>query len=334
MNARPTEVCLTVDTEFSIGGNFDNPELPPVAEPMVLGKIDGKEHGLGCLLGLLSEFGVRATFFVEALQTAYFGDELMGTIARRIADAGHDVQLHLHPCWLHYEAAPTQAPREAPNDSCAGRSDAELDHFFEFGLSVFSRWGLPRPVAVRSGNFQVDINFYRAAARSGICLSSSIALAVDRPADEALARPSSRHRIGQLSEFPVFSYTYAVGPHQRSRPLAITACSCAEILSVLWQAHNHGISPVIILTHPQKYIKRKDFHYTTLRRNRVNQNRLKTLLCFLKRNNDKFSTVSISEISDDDANVLDAHGPEISVSARQALSRMLTNGLNDLVWWY
>jgi len=171
MNAKPTEVCLTVDTEFSIGGNFDNPELPPVAEPMVLGKIDGKEHGLGCLLGLLSEFGVRATFFVEALQTAYFGDELMGTIARRIADAGHDVQLHLHPCWPHYEAAPTQAPREAPNDSCAGRSDAELDHFFEFGLSVFSRWGLPRPVAVRSGNFQVDINFYRAAARSGICVS-------------------------------------------------------------------------------------------------------------------------------------------------------------------
>ena len=27
----------------------------------------------------------------------------MGAIARRIATAGHDAQLHLHPCWLHYE---------------------------------------------------------------------------------------------------------------------------------------------------------------------------------------------------------------------------------------
>lgn len=334
MNSKPTEVCFTVDTEFSIGGNFDNPELSPVAEPMVLGEIDGKEHGLGFLLGVFSEFGIRATFFVEALQTAYFGDTLMGTIARRIANAGQDVQLHLHPCWLHYESASTQAPSETPNDSCAGRSDVELDHFFEFGLSVFSRWGLPSPVAVRSGNFQVDTNFYRAAIRSGIRLSSSIALAVNRPADEALARPSSRHRIGHLSEFPVFSYTYAVGPHHRSRPLAITACSCAEILSVLWQAHNYEISPVIVLTHPQEYVKRKDFRYNTLRRNRVNQNRLETVLLFLKRNKDKFITVPISEISDDDANLLDSRSPEISVSARHAVGRMLTNGLNDLVWWY
>src|SRR5262249_32610737 len=148
-----------------------------------------------------SEFGVRATFFVEALQTAYFGDEPMGGIARRITQAGQDVQLHLHPCWLHYEAASTQNPEEIPNDSCAGRSDAELDRFFEFGLAAFSRWGLPKPVAVRSGNFEVDASFYRAAARSGMLCSSSIALPVYRPADEVLEAVATRHRFGQVSEF-------------------------------------------------------------------------------------------------------------------------------------
>jgi len=76
--AKPIEVCITVDTEFSIGGNFKNPELSPVAEPIVLGAVDGKEHGLGFLLDSFSAFGVQATFFVEALQTAYFGDEPMG----------------------------------------------------------------------------------------------------------------------------------------------------------------------------------------------------------------------------------------------------------------
>ena len=103
---KPIQVCITVDTEFSIGGNFDNPQLTPVSDPIVLGAVGGKEHGLGFLLDSLAQFALPATFFVEALQTAYFGDEPMGSIARRIADAGHDVQLHLHPCWLHYEAAP------------------------------------------------------------------------------------------------------------------------------------------------------------------------------------------------------------------------------------
>jgi len=109
------------------------------------------------------------------------------------------VQLHLHPCWLHYAA-------RAPSDSCAGRSDAELDHFFQFGLSAFLRWGLPSPVAVRSGNVQVDASFYRAAVRSGIVLSSSIALPLHRPADEALVCAGTRCRIEEVLEFPVKAY--------------------------------------------------------------------------------------------------------------------------------
>src|SRR5271169_4424379 len=130
-SGKATEVCITIDIEFSIGGNFNNPELLPVAEPIVLGTVDGKEHGLGFLLDSFHEFGVRATFFVEALQTAYFGDEPMGRIARRIADEGQDVQLHLHPCWLYYEPRLGSGLNEPKNDSCAGRSDAELDRFFQ-----------------------------------------------------------------------------------------------------------------------------------------------------------------------------------------------------------
>ena len=330
-----TEVCITIDTEFSIGGNFKNPGLPPIAEPMVLGEVDGKEHGLGFLLDSFSEFRVRATFFVETLQTAYFGHEPMGGIARRIAQAGQDVQLHLHPCWLHYELAlEVGGPKGTSNDSCAGRSDAELDHFFRFGLSVFSCWGLPKPVVVRAGNFQVDRNFYRAAARSGIVLSSSIAPPVYRPHDEALVLAGGRCRIEQVLEFPVFCYSYPFGLNKRLRPLAITACSSAEILSALCQAREHGISPMIILTHPQEYVKRKDSRYATLRCNRVNQTRLKTVLQFLRQHEDEFVTVPIYAIEEDDPCAVGPHQSAISVSARQAIARMAQNAINDLVWWY
>jgi len=328
------EVCITVDTEFSIGGNFDNPDLPPIAEPIVLGEIDGKEHGLGFLLDSFSEFGVCATFFVEAMQTAYFGCEPMGGIARRITKAEQDVQLHLHPCWLYYESALAPHQKRPPNDSCAGRDDAELDYFFQFGLSAFSRWGLPKPTVVRAGNFEVDVNFYRAAARSGITLSSSIALPVYCPAVHPRVFLRSKCRIEQVLEFPVSCYSYPLGRSRQLRPLAITACSSAEILSALCQAREYGISPVIILTHPQEYVKRRDARYARLRRNRVNQARLKTVLRFLQQHDDEFVVLPIHAIGHDHRGTIDPDKPRISISTRQAMARMAENAINDIIWWY
>jgi hypothetical protein len=49
--AKPLEVTITIDTEFSIGGAFSNPEkYKPVAEPVALCEIAGKGHGVDFLL--------------------------------------------------------------------------------------------------------------------------------------------------------------------------------------------------------------------------------------------------------------------------------------------
>jgi hypothetical protein len=330
----PTEICITIDTEFSIGGNFENPELAPIAEPIVLGRVGDKEEGLGFLLASFAEFGVQATFFVEALQTAYFGDEPMGSIARRIAEAGHDVQLHLHPCWLHYDAVARARFDKPPSDSCAGRNDVELDYFFKFGLSAFSRWGLPTPVAVRTGNFQVDGNVFHAAARAGLRVSSNVAVPINRPAEEHLLLVGGKHWIDRVLELPVFCYNYRIWSAERLRALCITACSSAEIISVLRQAHAHQLSPVVILTHPQEYTKKRNYRYTTLRRNRVNQTRLRALLEFLDQNRDDFVTVPISAIQDHGADTGGLDQPVMSVPSGMALARMLENGINDRIWWY
>jgi hypothetical protein len=332
---RPTEICITIDTEFSIGGNFADPRLAPVAAPVVLGEVGGKEHGLGFLLDRLCGSGVRATFFVEALQTAYFGDEPMGGFARRIAAAGQDVQLHLHPCWLSYEGGGTGGAIGAPNDSCAGRSDAELDRIFAAGFAAFARWELPRPVAVRAGNFQADMSFYRAAERHGLRLSSNIALAAGCAAEPGLRLSGGRHRFGRVLELPVLSYLYPLGRRRRLRLLAITASSVAEIGSVLRQARERGISPVVLVTHPQEFVKHRDVRYSRLRRNRVNQARLEGLLRFVGQHPDEFAVVPMCDIASDDATATgDIREPEISVSALAAFARMVGNGVNDRVWWY
>jgi hypothetical protein len=67
------------------------------------------------------------------------------------------------------------------------------------------------------------------------------------------------------------------------------------------QAYAHQLSPVLILTHPQEYIKKTDFRYAILRRRRANQGRLRAVLKFLKQHENEFTTTPISAISDDGA---------------------------------
>jgi peptidoglycan/xylan/chitin deacetylase (PgdA/CDA1 family) len=99
----PTRVCITIDTEFSIAGAFRDAACQPVAEPMVWCEVDGRSEGLGFLLEQFKQYKVPATFFVEALHRTYFKHDPMRPIVHRIRDEGHEVQLHVHPCWSVFE---------------------------------------------------------------------------------------------------------------------------------------------------------------------------------------------------------------------------------------
>src|SRR5689334_22997846 len=117
-SAARTEVCITVDVEFSIAGSLTDPtRYRPVSDPPVYGRIDGREHGLGFLLDCLRDHGLTATFFVECLNTHYFGARPMGAAVERLLAAGQDVQMHLHPEWLYFrdprwaETVATMMPR-------------------------------------------------------------------------------------------------------------------------------------------------------------------------------------------------------------------------------
>src|ERR1700737_1627327 len=103
MRAMRTQVCITIDTEFSIGGAFADASCQPVAEPMVWCDVGGHSEGLGFLLNCFRTHRIKATFFVEALHRTYFRHDPMRPIARKIHDAGHDVELHAHPCWSVFE---------------------------------------------------------------------------------------------------------------------------------------------------------------------------------------------------------------------------------------
>ncbi len=204
-----TEVCITVDTEFSIGGAFADPERNrPVGEQMVRCQVGEISHGLGFLLRTFEEHGIRATFFVETLQTEYFGDEPMRTVVQEILEAGHDVEMHIHPCWKIFSDPDwgDVVRAQPPDDSMAGRSVEEVEEFIVLGMESLERWGAPRPVALRTGGLRVDRSVYDAMERQDLSVGSNVGLAIFRPEEPELQFNVGVHRVGKIIEAPVLTY--------------------------------------------------------------------------------------------------------------------------------
>lgn len=336
MYKSPTDVCITVDVEFSIGGAFRDPvRNRPISVQAAECRIAGREHGLGFILDTLGENALPATFFVEALNTAYFGLEPMGDIARRIAQAGHDVQLHLHPCWQYFQQ-PDWRQRLAmapPNDDFPGRDRDEVAALIREGLATFTAWGLPRPIALRTGGLRVDRQVYDVMGDFGLPLSSSIGIGIYSPAEPALRLMGGRHRIGRVLELPVLSYVTRLRGGRRPRCLTIMASSTREMEALLWQARRHRVSPVVVLVHPFDFIKQRGVDYHTLTPNDVTKERLIGLCRFLRQHPDDFNAVSFRGRAERWLASSASPNARLGVPLAAEARRLIENKLNELLWW-
>ncbi|MBM4254448.1 MAG: polysaccharide deacetylase [Deltaproteobacteria bacterium] len=334
----PTEVCITVDTEFSIGGAFANPTAnKPVGLQRVLCEVDEKEEGLGFLLDTFAAYGISATFFVEALNHCYFGDAPMQALAHRILASSQDVQLHLHPCWTTFRNPQwqTDLPRAQRSDSWVGLSADETYDLIQLGLQTFERWQLPRPIAFRTGNLQPTTAIYKAMAQLQIPLSSHIAPPIHRSPDPTFHLSGGRHWLHGVLELPVLSYIeLRIGSWQRQHSFTVVATSVNEIDNLLWAARQHGISPIVILAHPFDFIKASDQQYVRIRRNRLNQDRLRHLCRFVHQHPRDFVSVSFRQGMDKWLQAQGTENPRLKVSPFGVVRRLAENSLNDLLWTY
>ena len=161
-----TRVCFTIDTEFSIGGAFAAPyDARPVGEAAVWCPVDGRSEGLGFLLDTFAAHGVQATFFVEALHRSYFSLQNLDPMrpaVEAIRAAGHDLQLHLHPCWTVFEQEdwPGVVGRQPRQDDFAGRPLASSIELIRRGQAQFADWGLPPPQVLRTGSLRWGSNLF------------------------------------------------------------------------------------------------------------------------------------------------------------------------------
>lgn len=318
-------VCITIDTEFSIGGAFADAARRPIGAPMVECAVAGKSHGLGFLLDCFQRHGVQATFFVETAQRFHFHKtDPMHALARQIADAGHEVQLHVHPCWavFQHEDWFERVRAQPRQDDFVGRSMASTQELLRHGQAAFADWGLPAPQVFRSGNLQYDDVLYHALAAAGIPYSANIGLGVFDGGLPEYRLYAGRHVRHGVVECPVLTYR-DWGSHLKS--LAVTSNSFAEMRYLLERAEAAGIEQVVLLTHPFEYV-RGDAP-DTWRRHAFNQSRMERLCAYLGAHPMRFQTCGMAAAASQPLTPASSRNPLLSGRPWQAVSRVAAQTL-------
>ena len=327
------QVTVTIDVEFTIGGAFADPVGSlPVGAQSVECKVGGEGAGLDFILETLEAHGLRGVFFVEALNTCFFGDEPMGTIARKIHARGHDVQFHAHPCWTAFLDAGwrTWVKDARPCDSFAALDNAEIARILEIGMDVFSRWKLPRPCAFRAGNLQVDMRIYPLLEKLGIPIASNVGLGIFQPDDAQLCLSGGRHWIGRTLEIPVSSYVDVRLPGiRRWKTFTVIGTGAWEARQWLQNAAKSGVGPLVVLTHATEFVHRQGDDYSRLHRNETARSRLQSLCGFLAKHPREFEVVTFT----DSANAWKAQpataNPQWRVPALARVMRLVENGASS-----
>jgi len=298
--SEPIDICITLDIEFDINGAFADPDrFSPAGIECVYRDYKNRSQGLGFVLDTLRDYDLKATFFIEVFNVYYFGDEPMAAIVEDILKAGHDIQLHLHGCWLYFKDPNWRetVKRITPHESIADYSIAEVVAFLQEGQEIYQRLTGQAPLALRMGGLQVENNLYPAMEQAGIFLSSNIGVAVYPPPQQALHLYSGVHRIGQVTEAPVLGYQdYQLLNRVHLKNLTITGSSWTEMKALLEQAWARQIQPVVLLTHACEFAQaRTDGTENNYYPDTVNQARFRQFCTFIAQQPDKYNAVTFSQ---------------------------------------
>ena len=328
-----TKVCLTVDTEPSVGGAFAAPgrNNPLLHEP-VAGAVNGRSEALGFLIRTLREYGLQATFFVEAMHTAYFGEGVMARYVNDLTDAGQDVQLHVHPCWLSFRNGLPDMDNFV-SDECASHPLERLVEFFGRGKAQLKRWTGEEPVALRTGSFSTSRAVFKAMRQVDLSVASNICVGYAPPAEPDLRFASGVHDVEGVLEFPVTCFR-DMGPRGRGayRGMQVNACGRWELKALLDAAHRESYPYVIIATHPFEFVKRDSFRYKKIGRNGINQSRLEWLCSYLAMSPDRFEVTTMRALAGEPPLSINETQSELFSGAISSTMRTAQNVINDLVW--
>lgn len=287
---RPLDVWFTVDVEVWCDGWDDvRGRFPEAFRRYVYGPTARGDYALPHLIRVLNDHGLQGNFFVEPLFAGCVGEAPLAEIVGLLRDGRQDVQLHLHTEWVD-EAARPWVPMPGGKRQHLRQYDADEQRtLIGAGLALLRRAGADGVTAFRAGGFAFDHRTLPALRHHGIAVDASYNASMSGPDSgvapgELLADATD---VGGVRELPM---TVFVDGTRRLRHAQLTACSAAEMESLLWQARRGGQRAFVILAH--------NFELLTPRKDRADDvvvARFHRLCRFLDRHRDEFRVRRLSE---------------------------------------
>src|SRR5580704_5237306 len=330
-------VYITIDTECSLGGAWENSNCRPVGpDRAVLGQIGSKFYGVPLIMDILEENGLRATFFTEVLVNDLLADSELSAAYSPIRVRGHDVQLHLHPVF-HYYHLVTQGRMRREDltdrmDLIGGLPLSTQIELLKKGCTIFRNIFGSMPVAFRAGVYGASMMTLDALRNVGILYDSSFNAAY--LSDSCLMGPREPTNMPWQSqgvwEVPVTTFETGAGSMRGLKPLEVSAVSLWELQAVLEQAESLGQETVTVMLHSFAFLKRADTQFRKMRPDRLVIRRFRKFCSFLAANRERFCVRTFSEIPELSQNTAFVPLPKMGILIPSF--RKLVQAANRIYW--
>jgi hypothetical protein len=333
-----TNVYLTVDTENSMGGAWNDSRLRPVpADRRIFCQINGESYGIGWMCRELNARKLKATFFCEVFGSLVFGEDETRRWFQYLLDQQQDVQMHTHLNYYYYSR------RSSAPDEMARRTDnlADLEpplrgELVDRACDFFRRAAGYDATAYRAGNWRcsrallqdlgkrgivVDASFNRTLQNSGSFKNESIAVNTLQCIDGVWELPITVAR--QSLPDPALA--------DGVRPFDVVSMSRWEMKKVLEDAHASRSTHVSAVLHSFSGVKAKDLQYQHLRPDQIVRRRFTALLDYLAANQDRFRVSTVGELALEARSASSSQAGWIpSLGFFHPLARKLVQAVNSL----
>lgn len=248
-------VYLTFDVEVWCGGWTDlDDRFPEAFQRYYFGRSDAGEYALPKIIETLDRHRLQGVFFVESLFAARFGQQYLATVAHLIASGGQSVQLHVHPEWTDEIRPPPIADVSRKRQHLVHYDVEEQTALIAIARQLLEQ-ALGRPVdTFRAGSYAANRDTFRALARNGFKLDSSLNAGYDYSAGsiDGLQDFASERTIEGVRCIPITVYHDGLG---RPRPAQLNGSSFAELQMALLDAHARHVHNFVIVSHNFEMLK-------------------------------------------------------------------------------
>ena len=237
-------VFLTVDVDVYYTGDYD---------------LEARGHGLGVdyILDVCNRYGLRSTFFVDAMGATQWGEDQVRMICDLIQGAQHDVQLHLHPNVARIDGF------EDTWDLLWHHDRDTQSMLLGLGVEILNRCGVQTVNGFRAGALAANEDTLCAMQEHGLTLGSNrdrdLKSSLESKLNDLFPVQNDVSRVGSVTDLPVSVLRSPIPWTDGTyRHLEVCALGAMEMRDALIKLERAGVTCATILTHPKEFFYMKD----------------------------------------------------------------------------